>query len=195
MNTFYIIILVLVFAFVCWGIFDIVKTCIAKGKSITKDKKESKKWEQERLEREREQKCLAERRLREKEIQEEIEARERAAKWEAQTDPNIKELQKRVKALDYEKVFEMLDKGIDPNLPIYYGRIETHWKEHILDDVSDEAMIKLLRSYGAKSSQDMRREEEEKRLAEKERKELEHKKRSDTLVENLLNKRQLPICG
>lgn len=134
-------------------------------------------------------------------------------KREPQTDPNIKELLKRVKDLDYEGVFEMLDKGLDPNLSLYtvvprfytydgYSEEERdhYYVEcHVLDDVSDSAMIKLLRAYGAKTTSEMAKEKYAARLEEYQRsteehrrRVLEHQKRSNTLVEKLLEERQLP---
>lgn len=99
----------------------------------------------------------------------------------------------------------MLENGADPNLPLYdifsdsidngldYIRYEATY--HILDHVSDKAMIKLLRSYGAKTSREMAEEERKKREQERKRKKQEHETRSNALVDSLLNKRQLPVCG
>jgi hypothetical protein len=56
-------------------------------------------------------------------------------------------------------------------------------------------MIKLLRSYGAKTSREMAEDEWKKREQERKRKEQEHETRSNVLVDSLLNKRQLPVCG
>lgn len=79
---------------------------------------------------------------------------------EGSNRPVIKKLNSRIRANDYEGVFQMLENGANPNLPLYdiftdsidngldYVRYEATY--HVLDYVSDKAMIKLLRSYGAK---------------------------------------------
>lgn len=99
----------------------------------------------------------------------------------------------------------MLENGADPNLPIYGLRGYSYdnglitgtdmVKYRLLEDISDKAMIKLLRSYGAKTSQEITEEERKKREQERKRKEQEHETRSNVLVDSLLNKRQLPVCG
>lgn len=102
-----------------------------------------------------------------------VQEKNREDRWKAQTDPVIRKLRSKVRADDYEGVFEMLENGTDPNLPLYdifsdsidngldYVRYEATY--HILDHVSDKAMIKLLRSYGAKTSREMAEEERKKK--------------------------------
>lgn len=134
-----------------------------------------------------------------------VQEKNREDRWKAQTDPVIKKLNTRIRANDYEGVFQMLENGANPNLPLYdiftdsidngldYVRYEATY--HVLDYVSDKAMIKLLRSYGAKTSREMAEDEWKKREQEQKRKEQEHETRSNVLVDSLLNKRQLPVCG
>lgn len=134
-----------------------------------------------------------------------VQKENREDRWKAQTDPVIKKLRSKAIANDYEGVFEMLENGADPNLPIYGLRGYSYdnglitgtdmVKYRLLEDISDKAMIKLLRSYGAKTSQEITEEERKKREQERKRKEQEHETRSNVLVDSLLNKRQLPVCG
>ena len=122
-----------------------------------------------------------------------VQEKNREDRWKAQTDPVIKKLNSRIRANDYEGVFQMLENGANPNLPLY--DIFTDSIDNGLDYVSDKAMIKLLRSYGAKTSREMAEDEWKKREQERKRKEQEHETRSNVLVDSLLNKRQLPVCG
>lgn len=106
-----------------------------------------------------------------------VQEKNREDRWKAQTDPVIRKLSSKVRADDYEGVFEMLENGTDPNLPLYdifsdsidngldHVRYEATY--HVLDYVSDKAMIKLLRSYGAKTSREMAEDEWKKREQER----------------------------
>lgn len=88
---------------------------------------------------------------------------------EGSNRPGHKKAQFKIRANDYEGVFQMLENGANPNLPLYdiftdsidngldYVRYEATY--HVLDYVSDKAMIKLLRSYGAKTSREMAEDE------------------------------------
>ncbi len=108
--------------------------------------------------------------------------------------------------MNYEEVFKMLDNGVDPNLPIYgfeswsYDAYNPDASGYdfityrVLDEISDVAMIRLLRAYGAKSTKDVIKEREEKEREERRRKEQAHKQHSNALVNSLLNKRTLPTC-
>ena len=48
-----------------------------------------------------------------------VQEKNREDRWKAQTDPVIRKLRSKVRADDYEGVFEMLENGTDPNLPLY----------------------------------------------------------------------------
>lgn len=141
-----------------------------------------------------------------------VQEENRKDRWETQTDSVIKKLTSKVTANDYEGVFEMLENSADPNTIFY--RTEGYSYDNglitgtekvpyrLLDIVSDKAMIKLLRSYGAKTSEEIAKEhqkkaeeEREKKEQERKRKEQEHETRSNVLVDSLLNKRQLPVRG
>ena len=60
-----------------------------------------------------------------------------------------------------------------------------------LDDVTDKAMIKLLRAYGAKTSKELEKERIERKKQEYQQQKQEHETRSNILVETLLKKKQL----
>lgn len=130
---------------------------------------------------------------------------EEEREWRSKTDAVMLELYKKAKNNDYDAVFKMLEDGADPNLPIYVvvgysydnGLItgSENVTRHILDLVSDEAMIKLLRAYGSKTPREISKENWEKKRREAELKEQEHKIRSNAQVNSLLQKRQLPVYG
>ena len=126
-------------------------------------------------------------------------------KWEAQTALITLELQRAVNRLQFETVFRLLENGADPNAPVYIAWFETidngmapayyhEDKVHILDFVNDKAMIRLLRSYGAKTSTDMEKEEREKKKKEREQAQLEHDIQAGALVDSLLHKQTQSVC-
>ena len=129
----------------------------------------------------------------------------RKDKWEAQTAPITVELRQAVNHLRFETAFRLLENGADPNAPVYVAWYETidngmapsYYREdivHILDSVKDKAMIKLLRSYGAKTSKDMATEEREKKKKEEEHAQLEHDIQAEALVDSLLRKQTQSVC-
>ena len=130
-----------------------------------------------------------------------IHSEEKKDPWTAQTSPFIKELLAKVKDCDYEGVFEMLENGVDPNLPMYPSLPEdckndssSRYSWHIMDyfiNHDDKAMIKLLRAYGAKSSEEILNEERRKTDEEIKREE----QRRELFVDSLLKKRQLMVGG
>ena len=125
-------------------------------------------------------------------------------KWEAQTALITLELQKAVNRLQFETVFRLLENGADPNAPIYtiscisgdngLDYYEEKCIIHVLDHVDDKAMIRLLRSYGAKTSTDMEKEEREKKKKEREQAQLEHDIQAGALVDSLLHKQTQSVC-
>ena len=48
-----------------------------------------------------------------------VQEKNREDRWKAQTDPAIKKLNSKIRANDYEGVFQMLENGANPNLPLY----------------------------------------------------------------------------
>ena len=103
-----------------------------------------------------------------------------------QATPGIEELLETAIKCDYEGVFEMLENGLDPNL-----LLDRDDNRRILDRVRDESMVKLLRAYGAKSTEEVVLEEE-KKLKEKQ----EHERqRRERLVDDLLKKRKSKVGG
>lgn len=121
------------------------------------------------------------------------------AAWEAKTDPLIRDLRQKARDNDYKGVFELLEAGVNPNLPVYEVSTESidHGLDyynyrhimHVLDCIYDTAMVRLLREYGAKTSKELSNEEAEgyRRKIDKDRK--EHERRSNALVDDLLRQR------
>lgn len=119
--------------------------------------------------------------------------------WEAKTAPLIKELRQKARDKDYKGVFELLEAGVNPNLPVYEVLTDTvdngpdyyeyKAKTHVLDDISDKAMMRLLREYGAKTSQEISKEEAEQYKRKINEAREEHERRSNALVDDLLSQR------
>ena len=136
-----------------------------------------------------------------KESREENWEERRREKWEAQTSLITQELRCAVDDLQFEKVFELLENGADPNALVYVAWFETidngmapaYYRQnvvHILDLVKDKAMIKLLRSYGASTSREMAARER----YQEEQAQREHDIQSGILVDSLLSKQTRRVC-
>lgn len=78
-------------------------------------------------------------------------------------------------------ITEEIDHGLD-----YYTYKDIR---HVMDYTFDKAMMKLLRTYGAKTSRGISVEEEAKRSKEWNRQKKEHEESSNLIVEALLNRK------
>lgn len=115
---------------------------------------------------------------------------------QANNTPEMEKFADRVRFGNYAEVHRMLKEGFDPNQKYEYIDAYSYdngaivgtevVRDHIMDVIRDEAMQKLLRAFGAKSSQELADEARKVReAAEKAAEELE-KAKNMKIVDELL---------